>query len=147
MPRCNKCHNDFPNRVYVDGKNRNLQNRKFCLDCSPFGTHNTRNILISDKEKEANVALRKKKQTEYTSRRRAEVIQKAIEYKGGKCSICGYDRCRWALEFHHINPEDKEFGISDGNTRSWDKVKVELDKCILLCANCHREVESGFTQI
>ena len=75
-------------------------------------------------------------------------MKMAIEYKGGKCILCGYDKCSRALEFHHVNPEEKEFGISkDGATRSWEKVKIELDKCVLLCANCHREVESGLVNL
>ncbi|AEQ34205.1 HNH endonuclease [Bacillus phage Bastille] len=147
MPVCKKCENKFPNFKIIEGKRRNLQRRKFCLDCSPFGGHNTRSVILSDEAKEAKLASRRQKQAEYTTRRRSEVIRMAIEYKGGQCAVCGYDRCRWALEFHHVNPEDKEFGISDGNTRSWDKVKAELDKCVLLCANCHREVEAGFTNI
>lgn len=72
----------------------------------------------------------------------------AIEYKGGKCQICGYDKCEGALELHHLHQEKKSFGIGDkGYTRSWDKVKTELDKCILLCANCHREIGAGITQL
>jgi hypothetical protein len=68
----------------------------------------------------------------------------AIAHKGGRCELCGYSRCIEALEFHHLNHADKDFGISDkGYTRSWDRVKRELDKCLLLCANCHREVHSG----
>jgi len=80
------------------------------------------------------------------AKRRKTVRQKAIEYKGGKCQLCGYNKCLEALEFHHFS--DKDFGISQkGYTRSWEKVKAELDKCILLCANCHREVENGVTQL
>lgn len=80
---------------------------------------------------------------EAVQKRREVVKQKAVEYKGGKCEICGYDKCIDALEFHHINPEEKDFGISKkGYTRSWEKVKEEVDKCMLLCANCHREIHS-----
>ena len=68
----------------------------------------------------------------------------AVEYKGGKCQLCGYSRCPEALEFHHLKNGEKDFGISDrGYTRSWKTIREELDKCILLCANCHREVHSG----
>ena len=75
--------------------------------------------------------------------RRYHLKDKAIEYKGGKCEICGYDKCKEALEFHHLDPSQKDFGIgSDGCTRSWEKVKEELDKCICVCANCHREIHS-----
>ncbi len=67
----------------------------------------------------------------------------AVEYKGGKCEICGYNRCLDALEFHHNNLTGKKFGISaKGYTRSWDTVKNELDKCMLICANCHRELHA-----
>ena len=68
--------------------------------------------------------------------------QKDIEYKGDKCEFCGYSKCIWALEFHHINPELKLFEIGN-NTFSWEKNQKELDKGILVCANCHREIESA----
>lgn len=80
---------------------------------------------------------------EHVQRRRKKLKEKAIYYKGGKCEICGYNKCLAALEFHHLNPNEKEFGIgSKGYTRSWEKIKMELDKCILVCANCHRELHS-----
>ncbi len=82
------------------------------------------------------------------AKRRKKVKQLAVDYKGGKCQLCGYSKCVGALELHHINPAEKSFGIGDkGYTRSWDTVRNEIDKCILLCANCHREVESGITQL
>ena len=69
----------------------------------------------------------------------------AINYKGGKCQRCGYDRCIAALEFHHRNPEDKKRGVDSRalSNCKWETAKKELDKCDLLCANCHREVEYG----
>jgi len=83
-------------------------------------------------------------QVEATQKRRDKVKEMAIEYKGGCCEKCGYDRCIGALEFHHLDPTKKDFAIgSKGYTRSWDKVKEELDKCVMLCANCHRELHSG----
>jgi hypothetical protein len=82
------------------------------------------------------------------AKRRKKLKVLAIEYKGGKCKACGYERCVGALELHHINKADKSFGIGDkGYTRSWEKIKVELDKCILVCANCHREIEAGILQL
>lgn len=75
--------------------------------------------------------------------RRKKVRQMSVEYKGSKCATCGYNRCIEALEFHHNDLSQKDFGISEkGYTRSWDKVKEELDKCIMLCANCHRELHA-----
>lgn len=74
--------------------------------------------------------------------RRRELKRLAIEYLGGACVQCGYTRCREALEFHHKDPSQKKFGIAErGFTRSLHVVKEELDKCFLLCANCHRELE------
>jgi hypothetical protein len=82
------------------------------------------------------------------TKRRRKVKAMSIEYKGGKCQNCGYKKCQGALELHHLDISKKSFGIGDkGYTRSWEKVKAELDKCILLCANCHREVGAGILQL
>jgi len=82
------------------------------------------------------------------AKRRKKLRTMAREYRGGKCIICGYRRCQDALEFHHLDPRQKDFGLSaDGLTRSWAKIKQELDKCVLICANCHREVHAGITQL
>ena len=86
----------------------------------------------------------KKCRVEAVDKRRRVIKLRAIEYKGGKCQLCEYSRCADALEFHHIVPGEKDFSISDtGATRSWEKIKAELDKCILLCSNCHRETHSN----
>lgn len=86
----------------------------------------------------------KRKQIEAVTKRRKKLKRMAMEYKGGKCIVCGYNKCVRSMEFHHLKPEEKEFGLSArGLTRSWDKIKKELDKCVLLCSNCHGEVESG----
>ena len=77
-------------------------------------------------------------------KRRKEVRRRALAYKGARCQMCGYDRCVEALEFHHLNSSHKDFGISSrGYTRRWSKTREEIDKCALLCANCHREVHAG----
>jgi hypothetical protein len=68
---------------------------------------------------------------------------KAIEYKGGKCNMCGYNKCTSALEFHHLDPSIKEYNKDSrglNRRRSFENSKIELDKCILVCANCHREI-------
>jgi len=75
-------------------------------------------------------------------RRRARLT--LIEEAGGACLICGYDGYVGALHFHHLDPEAKEFGISRrGFTRSIQKMREEAAKCVLLCSNCHAEVEAG----
>jgi len=80
--------------------------------------------------------------------RRRKLREMARMYKGGKCMICGYKRYLGALDFHHRNPKQKDFGLSvKGLTRSWKRIKKEINKCVLLCANCHREVHGGITQL
>lgn len=71
--------------------------------------------------------------------------QKAIDYKGGKCCVCGYNRCAAALDFHHKDPSEKN-GYGTGTLKahwSFEKNKPELDKCVLLCVRCHRELHAG----
>ena len=82
------------------------------------------------------------------AKRKRKIKALALEYKGGKCQLCGYTKYQGALDLHHKDPNTKSFGIGDkGYTRSWEKVKTELDKCALVCANCHRELEAGITQL
>ena len=65
---------------------------------------------------------------------------KCVEYKGGSCERCGYGESLSALEFHHVDPSQKDFGIGKQRRTKFDEdIRKELDKCILLCANCHRE--------
>ena len=73
---------------------------------------------------------------------RKRTKKKLVEYKGGKCECCGYNKCIEALEFHHLDPSKKDFTIS-GTSRSFDTLKIEADKCILVCSNCHKEIHSG----
>lgn len=81
-------------------------------------------------------------------KRRRTVRQKLVKYKGGECSLCGYSKCVDALDLHHVDPKTKEFGISSGGlTRAWSKVVAEADKCILVCANCHREIHAGIIKV
>jgi len=82
------------------------------------------------------------------SKRRRKIKGQAIEYKGGKCYFCGYKKFVGALEFHHLDEKKKDFGLSiKGLTRSWAKTRNEIDKCILVCANCHRELHGGILKI
>jgi 5-methylcytosine-specific restriction endonuclease McrA len=74
---------------------------------------------------------------------RRNLKQRAVTYKGGKCNQCGYDRCIGALDFHHLNPDEKDFSISSGGSLSWERIKTELDNCVLLCRNCHSELHYG----
>lgn len=97
------------------------ETRQYCFECSPSypkGTSRAKTIS----------ALRRAMKKE------------AIKRLGGACQKCGYNKCIRALNFHHRDPEKKEFGLScSGITHSWDKYWEEVQKCDLLCANCHAE--------
>lgn len=69
--------------------------------------------------------------------------QRLVNSLGGKCCICGYDRCLSALEFHHTDPSKKDFNISSNAHLAFEKSLNEVKKCILVCANCHREIHAG----
>ena len=90
----------------------------------------------------------KKCHTLHVHQKKRDIKRRAIDYLGGKCQRCGYKGIPSVYDFHHKNPEEKDF--SWGETRkTWDNLKSELDKCVLLCANCHREVhdEEWFNQL
>ncbi len=73
--------------------------------------------------------------------------RRAVEYKGGKCERCGYDKCVAALHFHHLDPATKLFGIAQsGWGRSWTQIQREIEKCMLVCANCHAEIEHSWVR-
>jgi hypothetical protein len=69
-------------------------------------------------------------------RARQELKRKMLAYKGGQCERCGYDRCLAALCFHHV-VGSKRFNFAGSHTRSWASLRAELDKCMVLCLNCH----------
>jgi hypothetical protein len=73
------------------------------------------------------------------SQRRKKIF--AVEQFGGKCQRCGYDKCINALQFHHVDPSTKEYDPTYVIMRmSWESAYKELQKCILVCANCHAEI-------
>jgi hypothetical protein len=68
--------------------------------------------------------------------------QDAVDYHGGECMICGYNKCTAAMEFHHLDRDDKDSNIAEVRTCSLRTIKEELDKCILVCCRCHREIHN-----
>lgn len=153
MPSCGNCTNTFSNRMKIDGRLRNVSNRKFCLECSPFGLHNTGSV-VRVRKGDTVVCSKCKRLYEYDKRKghtqqlcnscsankqRVAVKLRALAYKGGRCEKCGYSKCNRALSFHHLDKAEKSFGIGSKLSRSWSVLQKELDKCVLLCANCHME--------
>lgn len=90
----------------------------------------------------------KKCRVESVQKRRDKIKEISVQYKGNKCCICGYNKYIGALEFHHLDPSLKDFSISaKGYTRSFENVRKELDKCILVCSNCHKEIHAGLIDL
>jgi hypothetical protein len=76
-------------------------------------------------------------------RRKQLVKQTLINEAGGACAFCGYNRCHRSLQFHHLDPTQKSMRMDMGNGRSLAAFREEAKKCILVCANCHGEIEHG----
>jgi hypothetical protein len=124
----------------VDGKVRNLQNRKYCLSCSPFGDHNTRTRENPAARPDGNAKFRR-----WQKKARLARKLELIRLFGGQCRICGYSTpCPAAFSYHHADPAQKAFEIGGiGLLRKWALLVAEARKCILLCSRCHAECHSG----
>ena len=120
IKECEICETEFETQS---------QTRIYCYKCSGESTR-------SDN---------KTRKHQKTILRRSMKVQ-AIKLLGGKCSICGYNKCLDALEFHHEDPSVKEFKLGSGNTMSWKIYKSEALKCILVCSKCHKENYSKLLQ-
>ena len=164
MPTCNHCKKKFPWRTVVDGKEIDLRKRKYCLDCNPLGERNFwGGKRIAPKGEGGKRLIQKKKfvctecgKTRIQKTRnkvctscrnqakRHEQRSKALEIKGGKCLICGYNKAQRSLDFHHVNEGTKSFALGDRWDRPWKEIEKELKKCVLLCGNCHGELHEGF---
>jgi hypothetical protein len=140
MRLCNLCSGAIPLKIQVNGKVRNLQNRKYCLSCSPFGAHNTRT-----REKPTAASNPNAKFTRWQKKARRDRKLELIRLFGGRCRICGYSTpCPAAFTFHHVDPAQKIFEIgSIGLLRKWSELVAEAQKCVLLCCRCHTEFHSG----
>lgn len=166
---CESCSKEYDTKIVVNGKVRytSAKKRLFCFECSPFGTKDKRHPKDRTKDQDGCRTCSTCKQRKpldkdnfgasktdkhgfrwsckYCSSKRVIRQQQSqkircLEYKGGKCEICGYNKSKRALHFHHVNPDEKDFSLAKYRTRSWETTKVELDKCRLVCANCHAEL-------
>jgi len=128
-PQCKKTK--LSDEFYVRTRNNSKTLSGYCKQCTK---DNVKAKRAGTYVPQSNNTTRVK-----SSNYRARLKEKCVDYKGGKCQHCDYDKYIGALEFHHIDPKAKEFSIGNAATRAWEVVKPELDKCIMLCANCHRE--------
>lgn len=119
--------------------NLNITSSKFNL-VSKWAIRNflqKENLYGKIKKKETKEEKSRRKSLHVINYKKRKKIE-LVNYKGGKCEKCGYNKCFEALEFHHKDPKQKDFNISS-NSYSFKKMKEEVDKCNLLCSNCHRE--------
>ena len=145
MKKCKLCGEIIKVRTIVDGKMRNFQRRKYCLKCSPFGSGNTRKIEIPKCSVENRKKRKSDKSIRWQKKARKERKNTLISIFGGKCQICGYNRCHKSFDFHHVDPSKKDSAISAfGLLSKWKKIVQEMKKCILVCSNCHREIHANF---
>jgi len=148
---CRKCGKHIPYKLEINDKLYNLQNRKFCLECSPLGKRNTSpNDPIERKPRTWNKYSEERKNQSKISiyRRGLERRRGLYKIKGGKCQICGYDKCERVLSFHHREPSTKLFGLSLNNlwSKPLEELLIEAEKCDLVCANCHGEIEDSIAR-
>jgi len=165
---CKLCKKEFDYIIEIEGKKIVANNRKYCWDCSPAKTHNTRKLetvnldLEISKFKICSICSKTCSENEVTPSRwkqnknhlktickncatkasiKKEQILKnqLIDYKGGICQICNQSFLSAVFDFHHIEGK-KEFTISSRRKLNFNKLKLELDKCILICSNCHRQL-------
>ena len=149
---CPKCGDRVPANAWIDGKKRNLGNRKYCLECSPFGSHNTAQLeRIPDRLDQTCIDCGKKYERSgrrcsmcYFRRRKSKVTKRIDGIVGTACWTCGYSKTRHNLCFHHVNPKTKLFGLTTRETMlKWERVLSEMKKCVLVCHNCHGEIHCG----
>lgn len=146
------CNNPIKNsRKYCSlscaAKHSNILRTQSKRTCQFRGCTNLVNSYENYCEKCAAIIAKERKQLgikfpplKNTPRQKLKL--QAVKYKGGKCEICGYDTCQTALEFHHLDPNEKDFAISKKST-TFEKIKPELDKCIMVCSNCHKEIHES----
>ena len=129
---------EFPNKPFKEIGKKDYGEYRFCPRCK-------KNCIITEfynrRGKEHSSVYCKICTNLQTIERQRNIKKLMVDYKGGKCQKCGYNKYIGALEFHHLNPEEKDFNLSELKIHSFNQVIIdELDKCILVCSNCHREI-------
>lgn len=171
--KCKKCNSYFQQHWKgPDGLTHNLAGRLYCLSCRPFKSYCQKTVVPglfeTDTEKLCSNCKTLQPITGFSIRkfkkdgsvminshcrvctvlrnkeRRQDFKKRCVEYLGGKCESCGYCKCQTAFDFHHKDSTQKDFDISK-MTGHFDIVKKELDKCSLLCSNCHRELHNSLS--
>jgi hypothetical protein len=152
---CQSCHNEFRVWQEIDGVMKSLQTRRYCLTCAPYKSGRKKRLskYREDTRLCAHCGAWKPLTSFYVDSsgwckqcineraysRAKENKRLAVEYKGGICFDCGIKYPAHVYDFHHIDPNEKDFKLSQFRTRLLRSIRAELDKCVLLCSNCHRD--------
>lgn len=160
---CRYCNKEYAIFTYFEGKKIWRPNRRACFECAPYtpgrSIVQTKNTLdgkrqcktcekllplseFSPTDKLGGLSCYCRKCASKIKLRHSQKFKKhCVDYKGGECIRCGYKNCLAALEFHHRDPAEKEFTVAKLNTAILtESIKKELDKCDLVCSNCHKEL-------
>ncbi len=169
MKTCKICGEIMDNWIIIDNKKRNIKNRKYCLKCSPWGSHNTKQLHkkqpaqpshYEDNEKFCNMCKKTLPISDFDKKHGkiylrtyckscySKIVMEnqkrkkidAVNYNGGHCLKCGYDKNYGSLVFHHKNKKDCDW--KKLRSMSWENIIEEINKCDLLCQNCHTELHN-----
>lgn len=163
MPICKKCGEQFPSLSKDEnGKRQDSRRRVYCFKCNPKGERKLWKGNLSKRErsignkieilcKTCNKPFTGWKNLECSTCRnkatRKNRKEKALDILGNRCKICGYDKCKSALVFHHMNKDEKDFSFADSWGLAWEELQKEIQKCVLLCCRCHAEIHEGLTSL
>jgi len=156
MPTCLNCGVSFPNRIVIDGMDRVINTRKYCLICSPYKCRNTVRIhlkkvpkcSICGEENPSRFYGKKftrcgKCHNDYTMAKAREKRLYATTKLGGKCAVCGFNYFNEALAIHHLDPSLKDDNFKNMSGWCFSRIDKEIEHCILLCMNCHTGYHTG----
>jgi len=154
--KCARCGDTFSTNPTINGRKVRLGHyKKYCLKCVPFGESPQAKFKMLGKKLLCNVCHKyyiydyhghstaNKCRTCISRENRNKIKLMAVQYKGGKCVNCGWNMWLSGLTFHHLDPKRKDFSLGHRRSLSWKLAKREVDKCILLCMNCHSGIHSG----
>lgn len=151
---CKTCNVAIPYKLVIEGKLRILSSRQYCLNCHPWRKYNEgrKQSTIGEICERCHRPVGNQRGRYCAScvaiRHKQSKKRKLLEYKGGKCEICGYDKCVSNLVFHHRAPSEKTFTITAAlSSTNIASLQQEVDKCALLCCRCHGEVHEGLVTL
>ena len=135
MKQCSKCEQDKPLSAFRKDKTKKSGYQHFCKECAKTYYRSVYSEKYSDKYNERN------------NKRRAHHMSLLTEYKNSlQCVVCGESE-NVCLDFHHLDPNMKDFSIATSMGRNWSAIEEELKKCVVLCANCHRKVHANIIEL